>query len=260
MKGALAVFVASYSVAASAGCITPPPSGYESAMTVDWNDGIPAFAGVQASTPQSLFVRAVEGGTKALYVRIDQTDSFSGVANGSPRAEVSLGKVRFENGKDYLLEWSTLLPADFQFDAQQPEIVTQIHQGAASGSPPFALLTSNDHYELNIRSDAKDSLHVFRFGSIASDRGHWVCWRLRYVPDATGQLSVTELSKDGKEVYVLRGAANAYSHDTTAYLKLGIYKWLWHSKPDDIRSRSLAFGNVALYRRKADAAEGGVRP
>ncbi|MCX4161560.1 MULTISPECIES: heparin lyase I family protein [Paraburkholderia] len=253
MKQLLVALLGLYSVASVAGCVSTSLAGYERVMNAEWEEGIPAFAGVQGPSTQSISVRRERAtGAAMLHVEMNRSDSFSKVANGTPRAEVSLGAVRFESGRDYVLEWSTLLPVDFKFDIHQPEIITQIHQGSASGSPPFALLTYNQHYELNVRSDAKGSLQVFRFGSLPGDLGRQVCWRLHYVPDSTGQSSVTELYKDGVPVYVQHGKGNAYAHDNEAYLKLGIYKWLWFSEPDDIGSRSMDFGDVALYRRDAN--------
>ncbi|WP_186308445.1 heparin lyase I family protein [Paraburkholderia sp. BCC1885] len=250
-KIVLCLVLWSRAILALARCDSSTPHDYELVMRTDWQDGIPAWAGVQAPTTAQISVKqsAVAGGA-VLHVEVNRSDDFAAVANGSPRAELSLGRTLLANGTDYLLMWSTLLPADFMIDRKQPEIVTQIHQGPASGPPPFALLVYGDHYELNVRTDQKTSLRVIRFGLIADDLGRQTCWQLHYIPGAAGQHSVTELYRNGQPVLREHDLGNAYADDTAAYLKVGIYKWLWLTSPSDVSHREMDFGDVFLYQRR----------
>lgn len=254
MKIALPVLLCLHAVTSAAVCNSSAPVGYTMAMTVNWAQGMPPSAGVQGAKPESILVRHAANSARAsLHVQLSRSDSFANVPGGTPRAEVSLGSTRFENGTDYVLVWSTMIPDDFRRDTQQPEIITQIHQGLATGSPPFALLINNDHYEVNVRSDDKASLRVSRFGNVGDDRGRFVCWRLHYVPDGAGQFSKTELYEGDKLVYA-DSKANAYLNDKEGYLKLGVYKWLWATNRSDVTRRSMDFGNVYLYRRAMQGA------
>jgi hypothetical protein len=238
---------------AIADCVSTTPPGYHSVMRVDWQNGIPWWAGIQTPTPRSATIIQADAGKQArLRIEIGRNDTFSHVANGVPRAEVSLGYPHVAIGSDYVLEWSTVLPGDFPIDNAQPEIVTQILEGGkARGAPPVALLINGDHYELRVHSDVPHSMRAYRFGSISADRGRTVCWRLRYVPGAVGQNSTTELDKDGVRVVAEYDRGNAYAGDVDASVKVGVYKWLWDAQPSDVQRLSLEYGSVTLYRKEA---------
>ncbi|CAE6845066.1 hypothetical protein R75461_07209 [Paraburkholderia nemoris] len=236
--------------AAPATCEFDHPEGYVPVMSVDWRHGLRVLS-VQAPTQQSVVIGpVVSGGGPMLNVHLSRTDDFAQIANGSPRAEVVLNDATFAIGEDYILQWSTRLRNDFQIDTAQPEIITQIHQGTPVGSPPIALLLKGNQYALEIRSNAKSVPRGVAFGAPASDRGRTICWRLHYVPDGAGENAVTELYKDGVPVYSERGSPNAYEHDMRAYLKVGIYKWLWHIEPDSVTYRAVSFGPVLLSKKK----------
>ncbi|NYH14671.1 hypothetical protein [Paraburkholderia bryophila] len=74
-------------------------------------------------------------------------------------------------------------------------------------------------------------------------------WLLRYRPDDEGTNALTELYKDGVRVMHSVGMANAYPGDKEAYLKIGIYKWWWKTRPSDVSERTLYYGNVEIAER-----------
>lgn len=51
---------------------------------------------------------------------------------------------------------------------------------------------------------------------------------------------------NGVNVVNCQGCGNAYANDREAYLKMGIYKWWWQSRPSDVKDRTLFFGNVEV--------------
>lgn len=234
---------------AAADCPVGPPPGYAPVMTYEWRDGIPPHS-TQAPTPRSITTGPIEPGSPPLLeIRIDRTDDFSRVANGTPRAEIVLNRAPFVNGTDYVLQWSTRLPDDFEIDETTPEVITQILQLRPAGSPAFSLLLNGNRYGIEVRSYAKEVPRGTSFGTPAEDRGRVVCWRLRYVPDPTGHAAVTELYQDGALVYGERGFPNMYAGDARPYLKMGIYKWAWLDKATGITRRQIAFGPVTLSKR-----------
>ncbi|RQT41251.1 heparin lyase I family protein [Burkholderia cepacia] len=248
MKHTSLLSLLSYACVAQAaiGCPVDPPPGYTPVMMFDWRNGVPPRS-VQAPEPRSITVAAVErGGPPMLNVRIDRNDDFAHVANGTPRAEIVLNRVTFVNGDDYVLQWSTRLPDDFEVDDAHPEVITQILQLRPPGSPPFSLLLQGNRYGVEVRSYAKQVPRGVTFGAPADDRGKLVCWRLHYVPDPTGDDAVTELYRNGTLVYSERGLPNMYAGDARPYLKMGIYKWAWLSGPDKVTRRAISFGPVVL--------------
>nr|WP_249798864.1 heparin lyase I family protein [Caballeronia zhejiangensis] len=228
-------------------------------MHVDWSDGIPPWAGIQTATPQNAWIiRSDSRHSAQLHIELSRNDDYQRVANGVPRAEVSLGKTRIVNGRDYILDWSTSLPEDFPIDNAQPEIVTQILEGGnRRGAPPVALVINGDHYEMRVHSDVPHSMRALKFGSVPADRGKTVCWRLHYIPGTVGEKSTTELDKNGQRVVAEYNRGNAYAGDDQASVKVGVYKWLWRKQASDVEHLSIEYGNVTLYGKKslpADAA------
>ncbi len=73
-------------------------------------------------------------------------------------------------------------------------------------------------------------------------------WRLIYKADHSGVNSITELYMNGTRVVNCPGCGNAYKGDADSYLKIGIYKWWWKSRPTDVEDRTLYFGNVEVRR------------
>jgi hypothetical protein len=179
----------------------------------------------------------------ALRVSIRQQDDYSRVANGVPRAEISFaGRFTFEAGREYLVTWSTCLPADFPFDSKQPEGIGQIHEGVPKGSPPWGMTLIGDRYQVQLRDGSQ--VQTRDIGSATGDRGHWVQWALHYRPDASGASAITELSKDGAAALSANGVPNAYPGDSQAYFKIGIYKWWWQERPSDVSALTMFFGDV----------------
>lgn len=248
----LALMLANSLHPAMADCVSTAPPGYETAMHVDWRDGIPPWAGMQTTAQRPGKIIESPAHTQAkLHIEISRNDSFAHVANGVPRAELSLGRTHFADGNDYVLDWSTTLSRNFPIDHLQPEIVTQIVEGGLlRGAPPVALIINGDHYELRVHSDVPHSMRAYKFGSITADRGRAVCWRLHYVPNTAGRPSTTELYRNGIRVVAEHDLGNAYASDDEASLKIGVYKWLWLAQPSDVQWLSLDYGNVTLYRKQ----------
>ncbi|AQV98709.1 hypothetical protein BJN34_33055 [Cupriavidus necator] len=76
-----------------------------------------------------------------------------------------------------------------------------------------------------------------------------VHWALRYVPDASGAQAVTELYKDGANVFRALGVPNAYAADAGGYLKLGLYKAGWQKESSDVAAIRIYFGPVSVAQR-----------
>jgi hypothetical protein len=226
---------------------------YDPLYAADWQGGIDPEIGVQ-SNPGDIAVVAdpVVPGRNALRASISITENFSGVVNGTPRAEILFpAPVTFAQGKDYLIRWSTFLPVGFAFDSKQLVIVTQIHQSLTTGSPTIALGLLGTQYGISERGGSNPT--VASGGKwlccADTDRGKWVNWALRYVPDQTGQHSSLELYKDGTSVYAVQGASNAYLTDQSAYLKMGLYKAGWKTQPSDVTQITMFFGPVYVSQR-----------
>jgi hypothetical protein len=227
------------------------PAGYRPVYFTDFTSGIDGGLMQQKPRGESLMAVAAPGNRsgKVLRASIEKGDDFSRVANGAPRAELSLGpRFRFQLGREYLIDWSIYLPNEYEFDSRQPEGITQIHQGPSMGSPPFSISLAGSHYLVELRSPAGGQLAVDRndIGDARTDKGQWVGWRLRYVPDATGVNGRLELFKDGALILDRNGSPNAYAGDNNSYFKIGIYKWWWKERPSDVTSRTLYFGDVTI--------------
>ncbi len=227
------------------------PVGYRSLYFTDFASGVDGGLMQQKPKGESLMTVEAPGNRsgKVLRASIEKGDDFTRVANGAPRAEISFGtRVRFHAGREYLIDWSLYLPGDYVFDSRQPEGITQIHQGPSMGSPPFGISLVRSRYLVELRSAEGGRLAVDRndIGDAQADRGRWVTWRLRYLPDATGVNGRLELFKNGALVLDRNGRPNAYVGDDNSYVKIGIYKWWWKERPSDVTSRTLYFGDVTI--------------
>ncbi|MDR5763616.1 MULTISPECIES: heparin lyase I family protein [unclassified Caballeronia] len=218
-----------------------------------WSKGVDPRLTIHTPRPESLDTVAmpVAGGV-ALKLSMSRADDFSRVANGSPRAEIGFERIaRFAIGKDYEIRWSTVIPADYRLDSRQPEITFQLHQGASAGSPPVSLMLAGGRYRLEIRGGPGKPVNAIDFGAPSGDRGKVVDWLLRYRPDDTGLHPRTDLYMNGTRVARCETCANAYPGDRNAYLKLGIYKWWWMTRPSDVTERSMYYGNVDILERES---------
>ena len=228
------------------------PAGYHVVYQSSFSAGSAAATTLQGPRAESFtFVPDPAGrGQSVLRVSVQQSDDFSRVANGVPRAEVSFAaSARFAPGSTYWITWRMFLPADYAFDLRQPEGIARIHEGPNTGTPPVALTLMGDRYQLDVRNGNAGSDAAINHGDAGTargDRGRWVRWALRYRPDATGRQSVTELLKDGRIVASMNGQPNAYPGDQMAYFKAGLYKWWWRSRPSDVTSRVLYLGDVTI--------------
>lgn len=234
-------------------CSTSSPARHEGGRyTVvyrsAWHDGIDPRLTIQAPHPDSISIVAMpQFHGIALKATMHRSEDFTRVASGTPRAEIVFAQVvHFAVGKDYEVRWSTMIPPAYRLDAQQPEIITQLHQGGFTGSPPFALMLAGEQYQVDVRGGAGTSSQSFTFGAPAADAGKVVNWRLRYRPDDKGTNALTELYKDGVRVVHSAGSANAYPGDKYAYLKIGLYKWWWKTRASDVQDRTMYYGDVEI--------------
>lgn len=187
-------------------------------------------------------------GNRAIHVEIDRGEDFSGVANGSPRTEFLLpSNIRLAPGSEYLVRWKTYLPRNFAFDHQQWAIITQIHQSATSGPPPFMLTLSGTDYTVSVRG-GENTVHGsgVRICCAMDDVGRWVDWTMQYAPDATGHRARMRLWKDGRPIFNGDGLPNAYPDDSRAYLKFGVYKPEWLIQPSDVQAIEIYYRAVAI--------------
>ncbi|KNH10002.1 hypothetical protein BRCH_01954c [Candidatus Burkholderia brachyanthoides] len=222
-------------------------------FSIDWREGIDARLELQRASPEAIRIVGLDRPDMRIAIEftIERSTNYRGVANSTPRAEVSFNRfLHFAPGREYVIRWQTLIPEDYHFDTRQPELIAQIHQGPAAGYPPFALfIAGNGQYEVHNRTNERRDAVTRLFGTPLDDCGHVVDWLLRYVPDDTGRQALTELSKDGRVVFQLTGKANAYRNDDGAYLKLGLYKAAWQHAPSDVDRRSLYYGRVSVQEK-----------
>ncbi|WP_413187221.1 heparin lyase I family protein [Paraburkholderia sacchari] len=232
-------------------CTSTGDGTYEQLYNSAWSQGIDPHLVVQASHDAISVVNSPVFHGHALRVSIHRSDDFHSVANGTPRGEVAFARIfRFEPDTLYEVNWSTSIPSDYQFDSLQPELFTQVLQGPEGGlgPPPFSIRFVEGRYHVEIRNAAKAAPRVFVFGDPVADKGKVIHWRLRYKPDHSGGKAITNLFMDGVNVVRCDGCGNAYANDRDAYLKMGIYKWWWQSRPSDVSDRTLYFGNVEVKR------------
>ncbi|WP_322054782.1 heparin lyase I family protein [Paraburkholderia bannensis] len=235
-----------------------PPGGqaWESVARVDWHDGLSGAVSAQANPGDIEVVPDPEDmARKVLRATITRSENFTHVANGTPRAELLFREpVSFAQGSDYLLQWSTYIPRDFEFDGKQMIIVTQIHQSEKSGGPTLALTLLGNNYYISTRGGMQTQRTTAgaKLCCADNDRGRWVNWTLRYIPDDSGQQSLTQLWKNGKSVFYSEHVANAYLGDQQSYLKVGLYKSGWLIEPSDVEVQTIFYGPVSILRRKAN--------
>ncbi|MDQ7980499.1 heparin lyase I family protein [Paraburkholderia sp. SARCC-3016] len=229
---------------------------YTTLYEIDWQRGLDPRAGVQANPGGIELVsdpadaaRSANAARKVLRAHIDRGERYAGIANGVPRAELLFpAPVRFQQNRDYLIRWSTWLPADFAFDSRQLMIIAQVNQGKWTGAPTLALALLGERYALSVHGGAKhDTVSAGKWLCCANaDRGRWVHWAIHYVPDETGQHALTELYKDGVQVFAAHGAPNAYPGVNDAYLKLGLYKRKWDMAPSDVDTSTVLYGPLSV--------------
>lgn len=233
--------------------MTALASTYDTLFSTKWTDGIDAGIGVQAN-PGDITIVAdpLVAGRKAVRVHMSQSENFSKIANGVPRAELIFPKaVTFSQGPDYLLRWSTFIPAGFTFDNKQAVIITQVHQGDWVGGPTIALSLQGKQYAISERGGADTStVSAGKWLCCAdADEGKWVNWSLRYVADDSGHHASTQLWKDGHAVFASQGVPNAYPGVQDAYLKMGLYKSAWNTAASDVSEITLFFGPVSVSKK-----------
>jgi hypothetical protein len=231
--------------------------GYQTLYATSWEADDRDGLILQANPGDITFVPdPMTGAASVMQAHIELAENYSKLVNGAPRAEVLLPEtVKFMQAGDYRVRWRTWLPADFKFDARQLTIIMQVHQSQASGSPTLALTLLGEKYSFSQRGGA-NSTAVSATTWICcanSDRGRWVDWTLRYIPDESGAHAYTELYKDGRSVFRAQHVPNAYEHDQLAYLKLGLYKPHWARDLSDVESQTVLYGPISVERRNGQS-------
>lgn len=187
----------------------------------------------------------------ALKFSINKNDNYSSILNGAPRAEISRFSKsdRFIQGKDYLINFKTYLPDDFQLDSEgNREGIFQIHQTSNSGSPPVLLGIDNNKYFIFSEIKIKPQKIMF-FGNVTEDKGKWINWTVRYRPseDSNG---IFELYKDKKPIVKFPGA-NTYPKEN-GYIKFGIYKWGWNNPKvavSKVINRTVLYSDISFAKK-----------
>ncbi|WP_321935024.1 heparin lyase I family protein [Paraburkholderia sp. J8-2] len=220
---------------------------------VDWHAGTSGAVSVQAN-PGDIEIASnpEDASRKVLRVKIARRESYVDVANGTPRAELLFREpATFAQGSDYLVQWSTYIPRDFEFDGKQMVIISQIHQSAREGGPTVALTLLGTSYYVSTRGgiQVQKTTAGAKICCADSDKGKWVHWMLRYIPDDSGVRSFTQLWKNGESAFRSEHVPNAYSGDQHAYLKIGLYKAGWEKEASDAETQTLFYGPVSIFKR-----------
>jgi hypothetical protein len=214
-----------------------PPS-YQVFYRTDFAKGLDTCLGRQ---PGFSIVDAPGGGTgKVLKIEAEKGRVRSASLNFSRC-------MRLRSGRDYMVTWSTYIPADYINDKGQPEEIVAIRQGAGEGPSPFRLLIRDGEYEAwlgNGRVTKRFDLGPFgQMGRKSGDKGYWIRWALHYRPDATGKESVSDLYKNDVLVMTAGGVPNAYADDNAAYLQAGLEKdW----QDSLVSRRAVYFSDVTI--------------
>jgi Polysaccharide lyase len=230
------------------------PGEYTIIYQSAWRNGIDPRLTMQEPLPDSIStVSMPQFGGVVLKASMLLADYIDHIASGVPRVELVFAPVaRFAIGNEYEVSWSTIIPANYQLDSQQPEIITQVHQSSDQGSPPFALMLAGQQYQVDVRGGAGTPSRSFEFGAPAADEGKVVTWLLNYRPDDTGASAVTDLYKDGVLIVQAVGYPNVYPGEQNGYFKIGIYKWWWLTRPSDVTQRTMYYGDVEISGRPAN--------
>jgi hypothetical protein len=219
---------------------------------VDWQDGLTDAISVQANPGDIAIIPDPVGASRrVLRLTIAKAESYTHVANGTPRAELLFhDPATFAQGSEYLVRWSTYIPRNFEFDGKQMLIISQIHQSAREGSPTVALTLLGESYYISTRGgpSVQKTTAGTKICCADADRGKWIHWTLRYVPDDSGQRSLTQLWKNGASEFCSAHVANSYPNDQHAYLKIGLYKSAWKKEPSDVDTQTLFYGPVSIVK------------
>jgi Polysaccharide lyase len=155
-------------------------------------------------------------GTSSLRFELRKTD---GDIGWSKRAEAS--RYTKSEPSQKCERWygeSIYLPSDYVTDPA-PELVTQWHTDA--GSPPLALWTHNGKWRITMFGNQQTTIATY-------EKNKWVDW-VYHVKWSAGSDGLVEVWKDGVKVFTKTGA-NIYSNSIGgAYMRVGVYKWVWKS-------------------------------
>jgi len=218
----------------------------------NWKDGIPKPIELEARIGGIEKIKGSDG-RNAIRATVTKDADYSRIANGSARAEIQFSnQFRFQQGDNYIIQWSTYIPTDFEKDDNKFVIFTQIHQGERAGPPTLAMTILGDNYAISQRG-GENPMQISagkKFCCISSDVGRWVNWTLDYTPSSDSKNSMTKLWKDGIEVFNEVGKPNAYDGDNSAYMKFGLYKPHWNEGDSNSADVSILFGPIKITKNK----------
>ncbi len=154
---------------------------------------------------------------------------------------------RFQQNKEYSVQWGVKLDTNYQFDSKQSEIIGQIHQSSNDGSPPFAIVLKNDHYYSYVLESKGSEPKITDLGPAIP--GKWEDWRLDWKASPNGD-GYYQLYRGDQQVLDFQGNTS-YNEPDAGYFKLGMYKWDWpKNKPSDVTNRTLFIDDVAITERQ----------
>lgn len=253
LKSLASVFAAVFSLAVNQQARSAESPEQEKVLVhMDWKEGIPNEVAVE-SRGDGLETLKGSDGKSAIKASILRGANYSGVANGSPRAEIQFAnQFRFKQGSSYTVRWSTYIPQEFEIDEKKFIIFTQVHQGDRSGPPTLAITILGENYAISQRGgDYPQQISAGKkFCCVSDDRGKWVNWKMDYIPLDSGAGSLTKLWKDGTEIFTATGKSNTYKGDNDAYMKFGLYKPNWTEGDSSSEKVIIYFGPITITKSK----------
>ncbi|HEY9688210.1 MAG TPA: polysaccharide lyase [Coleofasciculaceae cyanobacterium] len=160
------------------------------------------------------------------------------------RVEILSGE-RFQQGKEYTIQWSNRLDSNFQFDSKQQEAIGQIHHEGSNGSPPFLVGLEGDQWIAILKDDPNAVGKKINLGT--AKPGEWSNWKLDWKPSPDNN-GYYQLSRNGQQVLDFKGKTS-YDESTAGYFKVGDYKWDWQKNPSDVTNRTLFLDDVSITQR-----------
>lgn len=179
---------------------------------------------------------AVNPSPSVTRVQINKNDSYSGLANGKPRAEFQRRNFFFTYGHTFRCTFKNYFPADHQFDVSGPKnqnILMQLKQTDVfgPGAPPRCFGHNGTQYYVEDYVGIPGGKSIFQrvlFGDAKADAGKWVKWTCEFKADSlSGAGHGFKLFKNDSLVYSDNDRIWGYTKNTDFYFKVGAYKPDW---------------------------------
>ncbi|WP_171037849.1 polysaccharide lyase [Dyadobacter luticola] len=158
-----------------------------------------------------------------------------------------LGQKPINTNQDGWYAFSTYFPSSFTQESSE-DCITQwqakpdLALGEEWRSPPMLLGILNDHFVLEVRTDAnkitKQGNYTFnRIDLGPVEKENWLDWvfHVKWAYDNTG---VIEIWRNKQLVLSRFNQPNSYNDDLYPYFKIGLYKWDWASLANKSTSSS----------------------